>query len=107
MVHMGLFGFLGTLQGARKGFGDGTIRIATGINIRELGGFPTAHGKTRYGRFIRSGTTAQVDKADARELYGYGVRRVLDLRGTDEVERSPERLTSLIRVDIEDRKSVV
>ena len=40
MVHMGLFGFLGTLQGARKGFGDGTIRIATGINIRELGGFP-------------------------------------------------------------------
>ena len=99
MVHMGLFGFLGTLQGARKGFGDGTIRIATGINIRELGGFPTAHGKTRYGRFIRSGTTAQVDKADARELYGYGVRRVLDLRGTDEVERSPERLTSLIRVE--------
>ena len=86
-------------MGARKGFGDGTIKIATGINIRELGGFPCSHGKTRYGRFIRSGSTANVSEEDARELYEYGVRRVLDLRGRDEVRRSPERLASLMRVE--------
>ncbi len=85
-------------HGVRRGYELGRVAIDTGVNIRELGGFPTPRGMTRYHRFIRSGTTASVNKEDADALYGYGVRQVLDLRGTDEVRRSPERLVSLIDV---------
>lgn len=84
--------------GPRRGFATGEIDIASGMNVRELGGFETPSGRTLNHRFIRSGTTANISKKDAGELWGYGVRSVLDLRGTDEVAGSPERLAQLLDV---------
>ncbi|WP_058270664.1 tyrosine-protein phosphatase [Olsenella massiliensis] len=84
---------------ARSGCETGQVDIATGINVRELGGFPTPSGTTRYRRFLRSGSTARISPSDARELFDYGVRRILDLRGKEEVANSPESLLSLRNVE--------
>lgn len=68
------------------------------MNVREVGGFLCPDGRTRTHRFIRSGSTSGLTKADARELWSYGVRSVLDLRGQDEAMNSPEMLCELLDV---------
>ena len=60
-------------------------------NVRELGGYPTASGRsTRYHRFLRSDALAFLTEADREFLYGYGVRAVLDLRGSAEALEQPD-----------------
>lgn len=95
---MGIFGRLIHRHGPRRGFNKGNIAIETGTNVRELGGFETPQGKTVNHRFLRSGSTGKISPEDARVLWNYGVRSVLDLRGTDEVKACPERLCELLKV---------
>ncbi len=60
-------------------------------NVRELGGYPTVNGgQTRYHRFLRSDGLMMLTAQDERFLYSYGVRAVIDLRDTDEVESSSD-----------------
>lgn len=85
-------------HGPRRGFNKGTIDLEGGMNVRELGDFSCAGGRTRTHRFVRSGSTAGLTKADARTLWSYGIRSVLDLRGHDEALRSPEPLCNFLQV---------
>jgi protein tyrosine/serine phosphatase len=62
-------------------------------NVRDVGGLPTEDGyRIRRGALIRSDDLCQLTPEGLAALRGYGVRRVLDLRGTAEVEHSPSPL---------------
>ncbi|MDD6694451.1 MAG: tyrosine-protein phosphatase [Olsenella sp.] len=98
---MGLIRRILSHHGPRRGYATGEVGISTGVNVRELGGFETPSGRTLDHRLLRSGTTSHISKADARTLWDYGVRSVLDLRGAEEVEADPERLCQLLDVDYE------
>lgn len=71
------------------------LDVPTGSNVRELGGLPTlGGGVTLTHRFLRSGSTSELDDADVEGLVSYGVRRVVDLRSEHECQASPDRLAS-------------
>jgi protein-tyrosine phosphatase len=56
-------------------------------NVRDLGGLPTVDGRTtRNGVVIRSDNLQDLSHADVETLLGAGVRTVLDLRTSAEVE---------------------
>src|SRR5439155_13081894 len=62
-------------------------------NVRDVGGLPTEDGhRIRRGALVRSDDLGQLTPAGLAALRGYGVRRVLDLRGTTEIERIPSPL---------------
>ena len=51
------------------------------INVRDLGGLPTADGHlTRWGAVVRSDTPARLTAAGWAALYGYGIRTIISLR---------------------------
>jgi protein-tyrosine phosphatase len=88
--------------------GTGVARISAGIvesmdharhlrwdgclNVRDLGGIPTADGKTtRFGAVIRSDTPDELTAAGWAELSAHGVRTIVDLRHASECSaRSPD-----------------
>jgi protein tyrosine/serine phosphatase len=62
-------------------------------NARDVGGLPTEDGyRIRSGALIRSDDLCQLTPAGLAALREYGVRRVLDLRGSSELEHSPSPL---------------
>lgn len=83
----------GPLQEAR------ILSVPSGDNFRDLGGYDTPYGPTRYRRFIRSGSTAYLTDADLTRLEIYGVRRVVDLRSIYEEPRMSDRFCR--RADVE------
>jgi len=68
------------------------LTVPTGYNVRELGAYPAASGMTARRRFLRSGSTSDLDGQDAQALVDYGVHRVLDLRGSFELRSEPDEL---------------
>ena len=70
---------------ARQGSVNGVVSLASGYNIRELGGYATPYGRTHTHRFLRSGGIDRLSADDARYLLNYGVGRICDLRGPLEV----------------------
>ena len=60
------------------------LRVRSGHNVRELGGYVTPRGKTQTHRFLRSGSTGPLSAEDLDTLRSWGVRYVLDLRGIGE-----------------------
>jgi protein-tyrosine phosphatase len=57
-------------------------------NFRDLGGYPTADGRTTtWGRVYRSDTLHELSEKDLALLRDLGLRTVLDLRAPAEVER--------------------
>ena len=64
--------------------GGRTLRVRSGFNIRELGGYATSGGTTRYHRFLRSGGTRSLTEGDLGLLRAWGVSRVTDLRSFGE-----------------------
>lgn len=76
---------LGSLEEAR------ILDVPSGTNYRDLGGYDTPDGPTRYRRFVRSGSTSSLTNADLARLEEYGVCRVLDLRGWNEDPRMSDR----------------
>ena len=61
-------------------------------NARELGGWYTPEGVTRYGVFLRTEVPSAITEEDAAFLRDYGVTMDLDLRGGQELESMPDRL---------------
>lgn len=61
-------------------------------NARELGGWYTPAGMTRYGVFIRSEVPSRLTQRDMEFLRDYGVTMVVDLRGGEELGVMPDRL---------------
>jgi protein tyrosine/serine phosphatase len=62
------------------------------LNVRELGGHPTAEGsETRFGAIVRSDSVSQLTDAGWEALVAHGVRTVVDLRGDHEREEDPPR----------------
>ena len=80
------------LEPARK------LKVETGFNVRELGGYLLEGGVTCYRRFIRSGGLDTLSAQDQRRLYDYGVRMIVDLRGEHEVRVASDRLAKMPEV---------
>lgn len=72
------------------------LRVRSGYNIRELGGYETPHGPTRFHRFLRAGGTRSLTDGDLGLLRDWGVARVVDLRSFGE---SPEMTCRFARQD--------
>lgn len=68
------------------------IGLASRVNARDLGGYPTAFGTTQSHRFVRCGGTQGLTARELATLRGWGVSRVLDLRGIGESPRLTCRL---------------
>lgn len=66
-------------------------------NARDLGGFPTAEGKTtRFGVFVRSEAPVDLPEEDIAYLRDYGVTASMDFRGTGEAQARPSDLRELM-----------
>ena len=61
-------------------------------NARELGGYPTPGGATKYGVYIRSEVPRILTEADKRFLRDYGVVMDIDFRGDRECSRVKDAL---------------
>jgi protein-tyrosine phosphatase len=58
-------------------------------NFRDLGGYPTTSGRpTRWGRLFRSDTLHELTEADVAVLRHLGLKTVIDLRTTVELEQT-------------------
>lgn len=67
------------------------LPIESGLNFRELGGYPTRNGKTiKWQKLLRSGYLSVLKKEDRNFLLNYGLRYVVDLRSDYEITRNPD-----------------
>lgn len=58
-------------------------------NVRDLGGFDTPEGTTRFGRILRADQLGTLTEGDVTVLIdAYRVERIVDLRGIDETAAS-------------------
>ena len=74
--------------------GDGRrerhIPLEGNYNTRDLGGYATIDGRTtNWGRYLRSDTLADLSPASRDALIDYGVRSVIDLRRSAELQFKP------------------
>lgn len=69
-------------------------------NCRDLGGYPSKYGCTKFGRFIRCGTVSRPTEEDIKNLSELNILAVIDLRGDFECNNQPndfERLTNNVK----------
>jgi protein-tyrosine phosphatase len=70
---------------------DRSYAVPTAVNLRDLGGYPTADGRrVRWGQVYRSGTLNELSDADVERVAALGIHMLCDFRTTDEAEASPE-----------------
>jgi protein-tyrosine phosphatase len=65
------------------------------FNLRDLGGYPTAHGEVPWRTLLRSDALHQLDAAGVAALTELGLRTIIDLRTHVEVEIAPSPLDQL------------
>jgi protein-tyrosine phosphatase len=69
---------------------DRTLRWPDCRNVRDLGGLPTTDGgRIRCRALIRADDLCQLTPASVAALRGYGICRIIDLRGSLEAEQDP------------------
>lgn len=62
------------------------------LNVRDLGGLPTADGgTTRGGTVIRADNVRKLSDTGLQALVAHGVRRIVDLRWPEEIAGDPSR----------------
>ncbi|NLM53156.1 MAG: tyrosine-protein phosphatase [Firmicutes bacterium] len=72
------------------------IPLETLVNVRDLGGFAAMEGKiTKYGVFLRSDCPTNITPYDLQFLLDYGITLTIDLRGNDEVQKTPSALSQV------------
>jgi protein-tyrosine phosphatase len=60
------------------------------VNVRDVGGLPTADGgTTRLGAIVRADNIRKLSDSGWRSVWDYGVRRVVDLRFPEELAEDP------------------
>ena len=64
-------------------------------NCRDLGGYPSKYGCTKFGRFIRGGTVDRPTENDISTLKELNVKTVIDLRGDFEFNNQPNDMERL------------
>jgi protein-tyrosine phosphatase len=68
-------------------------------NVRDLGGYPALDGRrTRWKTFVRAGSLDRLPPPSRAALVEYGIRTVIDLRRTNEVEEAPNVFASSSQV---------
>lgn len=66
------------------------LLVEGAFNIRDLGGYATASGGTiPWRRFLRADSLHRIHPAEITRLHDEGLRMVIDLRTSDEVESAP------------------
>ncbi len=68
------------------------VSLAGASNVRDLGGWPAAGGRVRFGCVFRAAALSGLTAADADALGALRVRTVCDLRGTAERAAAPTEL---------------
>ncbi len=69
------------------------LPVEGAYNVRDLGGYRTEDGRmTRWRTFLRADDLYKLTDADQNLLTDYGVRTVIDLRGSDELAQLPNVL---------------
>lgn len=66
------------------------IPLQNAVNTRDLGGIKTPHGTVACGRLIRSGKLDRLTENDVHLLQTLPLTRVLDLRTSQEMQKSPD-----------------
>ena len=70
------------------------------LNCRDIGGYPTPDGVTKFGRFIRCGIVNRPEDWEIDKLNELGIGTSIDLRGNYEAEETPLNLDRLNGADI-------
>lgn len=71
------------------------IPLGAMMNLRDLGGYPTADGReTKWGRLFRGDQPTELTERDFQWLLERNVTTVIDLRSSVELERAPDPLAS-------------
>ncbi len=70
------------------------------LNCRDIGGYPTPDGVTKFGRFIRCGIVNRPEDWEIEKLNELGIGTSIDLRGNYEAEETPLNLERLNGADI-------
>ena len=66
------------------------LDIDGAYNVRDLGGYPTRDGRrTRWKTFVRAASLHRLPPDSRATLIDYGIRTVIDLRMTRELEDAP------------------
>ena len=85
------------------------------VNCRDLGGYPSKYGCTKFGRFIRCGTVSRPTDNDIKALKELNISAVVDLRGdfefndqSNDMERLTENINhvSLYELNVAEAKNV-
>lgn len=70
------------------------------LNCRDLGGYPTPYGVTKFGRFLRCGIVNTPEDWEIDELNKLNIGTSIDLRGTYEAQEGPLKLERLAAADV-------
>ena len=63
------------------------LDVEGAYNVRDLGGYETSDGRTtRWGMYLRADTIANLTPNDVNTLLEYGVRNIIDLRRSSDVQ---------------------
>ena len=63
------------------------LDVEGAYNVRDLGGYKTRDGRTtRWGRYLRADTLANVTPGGVETLLEYGVRNIIDLRRSSDLQ---------------------
>jgi len=68
------------------------LPIAGTYNVRDLGGYQTRSGETRWRRLLRADALHRLDEDGIATLLQAGVVTVIDLRHAEELQNQPNRL---------------
>lgn len=70
------------------GEGQRVVQVEGAYNVRDLGGYMTKDGRiTRWGAFFRAADLSQLTEESQQVLMSKGVRTVIDLRHSTELEK--------------------
>jgi protein-tyrosine phosphatase len=69
------------------------VKLTGAVNFRDIGGYPTSHGKfVSWGKIYRSAEINNLNATDLDKLNGLLIHTVLDFRGPAEYSIAPDKL---------------